>query len=170
MATVTSAGRRVPRVLMLLAFAGVLAVVHGVLGVVVLALLMERSGPTPSGPDMPRYERTKLAGYGAATCSAVYGGMKLGRALGDTTLADKARLPPKRRDRLRPRDPLLASATDAAVLAPLVTSHWVQAAAALLGMAVAPATVTAPRASLDRARDGRGTRARWGLTCVGLES
>ncbi|MFD0201539.1 MULTISPECIES: DUF3995 domain-containing protein [Saccharothrix] len=78
---------------------------------------------------MSRPDRARLGGYGAAACAAAYGSMKLAQALGANALADKDPLPPHLRDRLLARDPFF------------VTSHWVLAAAAVVGVVVALATV-----------------------------
>lgn len=78
---------------------------------------------------MSRPDRARLGGYGAAACAAAYGSMKLAQALGATALADKDPLPPHLRERLLARDPFF------------VTSHWVLAGAALVGVVVALATV-----------------------------
>ncbi|MCG5212917.1 DUF3995 domain-containing protein [Streptosporangium sp. KLBMP 9127] len=78
---------------------------------------------------MSRADRTRVGGYGAAACSALYGSMKLAQALGANALADKDPLPPELRERLLARDPLF------------VASHWVLATAAVVGVIVALATV-----------------------------
>ncbi|MFI6677781.1 DUF3995 domain-containing protein [Kribbella sp. NPDC050470] len=78
---------------------------------------------------MPRADRTRAAGYGAAALSAAYGSMKLAQALGANALADKDPLPPDLRERLLTRDPLF------------VASHWALACAAVVGVIVALATV-----------------------------
>jgi hypothetical protein len=70
-----------------------------------------------------------LGGFGAAACAAAYGSMKLAQALGANALADKDPLPPHLRERLLARDPFF------------VTSHWVLAGMALVGVGVALATV-----------------------------
>ncbi|MER5262189.1 DUF3995 domain-containing protein [Actinosynnema sp. NPDC002837] len=78
---------------------------------------------------MSRPDRARLAGYGAVLCAAAYGSMKLAQALGANALADKDPLPPHLRERLLARDPFF------------VTSHWVLAGAAAVGVVVALATV-----------------------------
>lgn len=80
---------------------------------------------------MSRAERGRWAGYGAAACCAVYGGMKLAQALGANALADKDPLPPEMRERLLARDAFF------------VLSHWVLATAAVIGVLLALATVRA---------------------------
>ncbi|MFI7063374.1 DUF3995 domain-containing protein [Kribbella sp. NPDC050124] len=78
---------------------------------------------------MPRADRTRAAGYGAALLAAAYGSMKLAQALGANALADKDPLPPELRERLLARDPLF------------IASHWALASAAAIGVIVALATV-----------------------------
>ncbi|MEO3930265.1 DUF3995 domain-containing protein [Micromonosporaceae bacterium B7E4] len=64
--------------------------------------------------------------------------MKLAQALGAEALADKDPLPPELRERLLARDPLF------------VASHWVLAAAAVVGVIVALAAVRPSSAALPR--------------------
>ncbi|MFG1955117.1 DUF3995 domain-containing protein [Micromonospora sp. NPDC048830] len=78
---------------------------------------------------MSRPDRARVGAYGAAACAAAYGSMKLAQALGANALADRDPLPPELRERLLARDPLF------------VASHWVLAAAAVVGVVVALATV-----------------------------
>lgn len=80
----------------------------------------------------------RLGGYGAAAACAVYGSMKLAQALGANALADKDPLPPELHERLLARDPLF------------VTSHWVLAGAAAVGVVVALATVRPWGAAVPR--------------------
>ncbi|WP_249350650.1 DUF3995 domain-containing protein [Microbispora sp. H10836] len=84
---------------------------------------------------MSRADWTRVGGYGAAVCCAAYGSMKLAQALGAGALADKDPLPPGLRERLLARDPLF------------VTSHWVLAGAAAVGVVVALAIVRPRRAA-----------------------
>ncbi len=77
---------------------------------------------------MSRPDGGRWAGYGAAACAAAYGSMKLAQALGANALADKDPLPPHLRERLLARDPFF------------VTSHWVLAGAAVVGVVAALAT------------------------------
>ena len=78
---------------------------------------------------MRRAEAARPAAYGAAAGAVAYGSMKLAQALGAVALADKDPLPPALRERLLARDPLF------------VTSHWILAGAAVVGVVVALATV-----------------------------
>lgn len=78
---------------------------------------------------MSRPDRARLGGYGAAACAVAYGSMKPAQALGANALADKDPLPPHLRERLLARDPFV------------VTSHWVLAGAALVGVVVALTTI-----------------------------
>ncbi|SCL63918.1 DUF3995 domain-containing protein [Micromonospora peucetia] len=87
---------------------------------------------------MSRPDRARVGAYGAAACASAYGAMKLAQALGANALADKDPLPPELRERLLARDPLF------------VASHWVLAIAALVGVAVALATLRPWRAALPR--------------------
>jgi hypothetical protein len=85
-----------------------------------------------------RVEGGRVAAYGAAACAAAYGSMKLAQALGAKALADKDPLPPELRERLLARDPLF------------VASHWVLAAAAVMGVVVALAVVRPWGAAVPR--------------------
>ncbi|MEU7930445.1 DUF3995 domain-containing protein [Micromonospora echinofusca] len=87
---------------------------------------------------MPRTDRARVGAYGAAACASAYGSMKLAQALGANALADKDPLPPELRERLLARDPLF------------VASHWVLAAAAVVGVVVALATLRPWRVALPR--------------------
>ncbi|MEH0972377.1 DUF3995 domain-containing protein [Micromonospora sp. CPCC 205546] len=87
---------------------------------------------------MSRTDRARVGAYGAAACASAYGAMKLAQALGANALADKDPLPPELRERLLARDPLF------------VASHWVLAAAALVGVVVALATLHPWRSALAR--------------------
>ncbi|MCF6468834.1 DUF3995 domain-containing protein [Nonomuraea sp. MG754425] len=87
---------------------------------------------------MPRADRAWVGAYGAAVCASAYGSMKLAQALGADALADKDPLPPDLRERLLARDPLF------------VTSHWVLAVAAMVGVVVALATVRPWGAAVPR--------------------
>lgn len=87
---------------------------------------------------MPRPDRTRWGAYGAAACATAYGSMKLAQALGANALADKDPLPPELRERLLARDPMF------------VASHWVLAAAAVVGVVVALATLRPWRAAPPR--------------------
>ncbi|MFI0465183.1 DUF3995 domain-containing protein [Saccharopolyspora sp. 5N102] len=83
-------------------------------------------------------DRTRAGAYGAVACAAAYGSMKLAQALGANALADKDPLRPDLRERMLARDPLF------------VASHWVLAAAAVVGIIVALATTRPWRAPLPR--------------------
>ncbi|MEU6033869.1 DUF3995 domain-containing protein [Actinomadura sp. NPDC047616] len=87
---------------------------------------------------MSRADRARAGAYGAAACAAAYGSMKLAQALGAEALADKDPLPPHLRERLLARDPLF------------VASHWILAAAAVVGVIVALATVRPWGAAVPR--------------------
>ncbi|MCW3818052.1 DUF3995 domain-containing protein [Micromonospora sp. DR5-3] len=83
-------------------------------------------------------DRTRIGGYAAAAGAAAYGSMKLAQALGANALADRDPLPPALRERLLARDPLF------------VASHWALAAAAVVGVLVALATVRPWGAAVPR--------------------
>lgn len=87
---------------------------------------------------MPRTDRARWGAYGAAACAVAYGSMKLAQALGANALADKDPLPPEARERLLARDPLF------------VTSHWLLAGAAMVGVIVALSTVRPWGAAVPR--------------------
>ncbi|MER6943741.1 DUF3995 domain-containing protein [Nonomuraea sp. NPDC000554] len=87
---------------------------------------------------MPRPDRARAGAYGAVMCALAYGSMKLAQALGANALADKDPLPSPLRERLLARDPLF------------VTSHWVLAGAAVVGVIVALATVRSWGAAVPR--------------------
>ncbi|MFI7052303.1 DUF3995 domain-containing protein [Streptosporangium canum] len=87
---------------------------------------------------MSRADRARVGAYGAAACAAAYGSMKLAQALGANALADKDPLPPELRERLLARDPLF------------VASHWLLAAAAVVGVIVALSTVRPWGAAVPR--------------------
>ncbi|MEU0565469.1 DUF3995 domain-containing protein [Nonomuraea sp. NPDC005983] len=87
---------------------------------------------------MSRADRARLGVYGAVVCAVAYGSMKFAQALGANALVDKDPLPSPLRERLLARDPLF------------VTSHWVLAGAAVVGVIVALATVRPWGAAVPR--------------------
>lgn len=85
-------------------------------------------------------DRTRIAVYGGCLCSAAYGLLKLAHALGSSLLLEHTPLPPALRDRVLDREPIF------------VTTHWLLAVAALLGVVIALTTLRPPTPSGHRHR------------------